>query len=198
MQILQLLARPRGATSYSNPLANDLVAQLVAANPGSSVQVHELTNSTFPQLEPAQLHSFLTPAESRTPEQEAAVRLSDAAIAELLAADTLVIGAPLYNFSIATTLKAWTDHIVRAGITFRNTTVGPEGLVNGKKVYIALSSGGVQYEGPMAAYDFVAPYLQTVLGFLGMTDVTVVREEGQNVPVPGDNTVANAMASINF
>ncbi len=182
MNILHIISSPRKGDSYSIKLGNGLVEKLQAANPGSTVQVHDLTNTPFPHLEEAHLQSFFTPAESRTPEQQAAIRHSDKAIAEIQAADTIVIGAPLYNFGIPSTLKAWVDHIARAGVTFRYTAAGPEGLIKGKKVYVAMSSGGVYSEGPMTSYDFVAPYLKAVLGFLGMTDVTVVRVEGTSIP----------------
>ena len=198
MLILEILSSPRGAASYSTQLADGLVEQLVAANPGSPVKVHDLTNKPFPHLEEAHLQSFFTPAEHRTPAQQEAVRHSDEAIAELMAADTIVIGAPLYNFGIASTLKAWIDHIARAGITFRYTENGPEGLVKDKKVYVALSSGGIYSAGPMAGYDFVAPYLQTVLGFLGMTDMTVVRVEGTSIPGVQDTALDKALAGTNM
>jgi FMN-dependent NADH-azoreductase len=196
MQILQILSSPRGAASYSNQLAKGIVEKLVAANPGASVQVHDLANTPFPHLEEVHLQSFFTPAEGRSPEHQAAIRHSDEAIAELLAADTIVIGAPLYNFGVASTLKAWIDHIARAGITFRYTADGPEGLVKGKKVYIAMSSGGVYSEGPMSSYDFVVPYLKAVLGFIGMTDVTVFRVEGTAFPALQEEALPKALASI--
>lgn len=198
MQILQILSSPRGAASYSNQLSHALVAKLVAANPGSTVQVHDLTNTPFPHLEEAHLQSFFTPAEQRSPEQVAAIRHSDEAIAEIMAADTLVIGAPLYNFGIPSTLKAWIDHIARAGVTFSYASGTPEGLVKGKKVYVAMSSGAVYSEAPWDSYDFVAPYLQTMLGFLGMTDLTVVRVEGVNMPGIQDTALAKAVASVSL
>jgi FMN-dependent NADH-azoreductase len=198
MQILQILSSPRGAASYSTQLANALVEKLVAAHPGSHVKVHDLTNQPFPHVEEVHLQSFFTPAEGRSPEQQAAVRHSDEAIAELLAADTIVIAAPLYNFGITSTLKAWIDHIARAGITFRYTAAGPEGLVKGKKVYVAMSSGGVYSEGPMVAYDFVVPYLKAVLGVVGMTDVTVMRVEGTSIPELKEAALPKALASISL
>ena len=100
----------------------------------------------------------------------------------VMAADAVVIGVPFYNFTIPSSLKSWIDHLTRAGITFRYTATGPEGLIKGKKVYLALASGGVYSEGPMQGYDFAAPYLRTVLGFLGMSDVTVARAEGVKMP----------------
>jgi FMN-dependent NADH-azoreductase len=198
MNILHIISSPRKGESYSIKLANGLIEKLQAANPGSTVKVHDLASKPFPHLEEAHLQSFFTPAEGRTPEQQEAVRHSDEAIAEIMAADTIVIGAPLYNFGIPSTLKAWVDHIARAGVTFRYTATGPEGLVKGKKVYVAMSSGGVYSEGPSAGYDFVAPYLKAVLGFLGMTDVTVARVEGTAIPDLQATAFEKGLASVNI
>ena len=145
MNILHVISSPRGPESFSIKLGHGLVAKLQAANPGSTVQVRDLATTPFPQLEEAKLTSFFTPAEHRSPAQQEAARHSDEAIAEVMAADVIVMGAPLYNFGIPSTLKAWIDHICRAGITFRYTETGPEGLVKGKKVYVAMSSGGVYF-----------------------------------------------------
>jgi FMN-dependent NADH-azoreductase len=196
MNILNIISSPRKGESFSTKLGNAVIEKLQAANPGSTVKVRDLTNKPFPHLEEAHLQSFFTPAEGRTPEQQEAVRHSDESIAEIMAADAIVIDAPLYNFGIPSTLKAWIDHIARAGVTFRYTAAGPEGLVKGKKVYVAMSSGGVYSEGPSASYDFVAPYLKTVLGFLGMTDVTVVRVEGLAIPDLQPTALDKAIASI--
>jgi FMN-dependent NADH-azoreductase len=193
MHILHIISSPRKGASASIQLGNGILEQLQAINPGSTVQVRDLASNPFPHLEEAKLQSFFTPAESRTPEQQEAARHSDEAIAEVQAADVIVIGAPLYNFGIPSTLKAWIDHIARAGITFRYTESGPEGLIKGKKVYVAMSSGGIYSEGPSASYDFVAPYLQAVLGFLGMTDVTVIRAEGLALPGVQDTAVQKAL-----
>ena len=196
MNILHLISSPRKGASYSIQLGSALVEKLQAAHPGSTVHVHDLTNTPFPHLEEVHLQSFFTPVESRTPDQQAAVQHSDQAIAELMAADTIVIGAPLYNFGISSTLKAWIDHIARAGLTFRYSASGPEGLVKGKKVYLAVSSGGIYSAGPTATYDFVVPYLKVVLGFLGMTDVTVARAEGSSNPDLQARAVEKGLASV--
>jgi FMN-dependent NADH-azoreductase len=196
MNILNIISSPRKGESFSTKLGNAVIEKLQAANPGSTVKVRDLTNKPFPHLEEAHLQSFFTPAEGRTPEQQEAVRHSDESIAEIMAADAIVIDAPLYNFGIPSTLKAWIDHIARAGVTFRYTAAGPEGLVKGKKVYVAMSSGGVYSEGPAASYDFVAPYLKAVLGFLGMTDVTVFRVEGLAIPDLQPTALDKAIASI--
>ena len=198
MKILHLISSPRGAASFSIKLSNAIVEKLQAKNANSTVKVHSLVNTPFPHLEEAHLNSFFTPAESRSPEQAEAVKHSDEAIAELFDADAIVIGAPMYNFGIPSTLKAWIDHIARAGITFKYGENGPEGLVKNKKVYLAISTGGVYSEGPMKAYDFTEPYLRSVLGFLGMTDVTAFRVEGVNMPDLKDSALDKAIENISI
>lgn len=182
MQILQVISSARGAASYSTRLSQGIIDKLRATQPGSTVVVRNLATQPFPHLEEAHLQAYFTPAEGRSPEQQEAVRHSDEAIAQVLAADVLVIGVPFYNFSIASSLKSWLDHLTRAGLTFRYTATGPEGLIKGKKVYLAVASGGVYSEGPMQPYDFATPYLHWMLGFLGMSDVTVARAEGLKIP----------------
>lgn len=182
MQILQIISSARGAESYSTRLSQGIIDKLLAAQPGSTVVVRNVATHPFPHLEEAHLQAYFAPAESRSPEQQQAVRHSDEAIAEVMAADVLVIGVPFYNFSIASSLKAWLDHLTRAGITFRYTPTGPEGLITGKKVYLAVASGGIYSEGPQQAADFATPYLRWMLGFLGLTDVTVARAEGIKLP----------------
>ncbi|MBO3271061.1 FMN-dependent NADH-azoreductase [Hymenobacter defluvii] len=181
MQILQIISSARGAESYSTQLSQGIIDKLLAAHPGSSVVVRNLAKNPFPHLEEAHLQAYFTPVEARSAEQQA-VRHSDEAIAEVLAADVLVIGVPFYNFSIASSLKSWLDHLTRAGITFRYTPTGPEGLITDKRVYLAVASGGIYSEGPMQPYDFATPYLRWMLGFLGMTDITVARAEGVKLP----------------
>jgi FMN-dependent NADH-azoreductase len=118
-------------------------------------------------------------------------------IAEVEAADTIVLAAPMYNFSIPSTLKAWIDHIARAGRTFRYTAAGPQGLLKGKKAYVATARGGVYSEGPAAFLDFHAPYLRAVLGFVGIEDVRFVHLEGLKVsPEAAANGLAKARAKI--
>jgi FMN-dependent NADH-azoreductase len=198
MKILHLISSPRGEASFSIKLGNAIVEKLQSANADSTVKVHNLVKHPFPHLEEVHLNSFFTPLESRTPELTEAVKHSDDAIAELQEADAIVIGVPMYNFSIHSTLKAWIDHIARAGVTFRYGENGPEGLVKGKKVYLAIATGGVYSEGAMKAYDFTEPYLKSVLGFLGMTDVTAYRVEGVNMPQFKDNAMDKALSSINI
>jgi FMN-dependent NADH-azoreductase len=196
MHILQVLSSPRGAASSSTQLSNGIVERLLTANPGSTVTVHDLSKTPFPHLEEAHLQSFFTPAESHTPAQQEAARHSDAAIAELLAADVIVIAGPVYNFGVPSTLKTWIDHLARAGQTFRFTAAGPEGLVIGKKVYLAVASGGIFSAGRWMASDFMVPQLKAALGFLGITDIKVVRVEGTNMPEVQDTALTKGLASI--
>jgi FMN-dependent NADH-azoreductase len=166
------------------------------AYPGSTVKETDLVNVHFPHLEEAHITSFFTPVENHTPENLAAAKHSDDAINDLKDADIIVIGAPMYNFSIHSALKAWVDHVVRKGITFKYDENGPEGLIKQKKVYVAITSGAVYSEGPMAAMDYVEPYLKTILGFIGLTDITIYRVEGTSIPGLQDNALEKGINSI--
>jgi FMN-dependent NADH-azoreductase len=196
MHILHIISSPR-SNSYSARLGRQIVEKLLAAHPGSTVHERNLSHHPLPHLEEVFVQGIFTPAEARTPGQAAAVHHSDEVIDEVLAADVLVIGSPMYNFSISSSLKAWLDHVVRAGVTFKYGPTGPQGLLSGKKVYLAMASGGV-YSGasPMAAYDFMAPYLKPVLGFIGLTDVEVVRVEGTSIPDLEPTAMSKAVDSV--
>lgn len=195
-KILHVISSPRGEASFSIKLGNAIVDKLKDSYPGSDVKEVNLVNMQFPHLEEAHLTSFFTPPESRTEENKAAVRHSDEAIQELMDADVIVIGAPMYNFTIHSSLKAWIDHVVRAGVTFRYDENGAEGLVKNKKVYIAETSGAIYSEGPMQPYDFAAPYLKTILGHIGLTDVSVFRIEGTAIPGVQDSALEKGINSI--
>ncbi len=196
MKILHLISSPRNEASFSIKLGKTVVDKLLAAHPGSTVKEHNLAKTPFPHLEEVHLNSFFTPKENLTPELTKAIKHSDEAIAEIMDADVIVIDVPMYNFGIPSTLKAWIDHIARAGKTFKYSEKGPEGLVQNKKVYLTIATGGIYSEGPMKAYDFTEPYLRTVLGFLGMTDVTTFRVEGMNMPELKDQALEKAIAAI--
>jgi FMN-dependent NADH-azoreductase len=132
-----------------------------------------------------------------SPEYREAIRHSDEAISEVQNADIIVIGTPMYNFSVPSALKAWIDHLVRIGKTFRYNEQGiPEPMVHGKKVYLAISTGGVYSDGPMKGYDFVDPYLRAVLGFIGLTDVTTYRAEGTAIPGAKEAAVQKAIDAV--
>jgi FMN-dependent NADH-azoreductase len=195
-KILNIQSSPRGKASFSIQLADAIVSKIIAAYPGSEVETIDLVKTSFPHLEEAHLTSFFTPVDKHTDKDKVAIRHSDENIHAVKEADILVIGAPMYNFGIHSTLKAWIDHIVRKGQTFDVSDKGAEGLVKGKKVYVALSSGGIYSEGPWKGMDFVEPYLRSILGFIGLTDVTFVRVEGLNIPEVKDSALEKAIASI--
>jgi FMN-dependent NADH-azoreductase len=197
-KILHIISSPRRDASFSIKLGNAIIEKIKAEYPGSTVKESNLVTQQFPHLEEAHLTSFFTPAESRTPANMAALKNSDEAIADLMDADIIVIGAPLYNFSIHSTLKAWIDHIVRAGITFKYDENGPQGLLKDKKAYIALASGGIYSEGPMQSLDFVEPYLKYILSFIGLTDLTVFRVEGSAIPGVKDTALEKGINSIHL
>jgi len=192
MNILQVNSSVRREGSKSTLLANTIVAQLRAINPGANVTVRDLAQTPHPGLDDAALQALFTPADQHTPEQAARVAQDDALIAEIQAADIVVLGVPMYNFGVSAQLKNWIDAVTRAQVTFRYTGDGPEGLLKGKKVYVALTRGGKYRNTPA---DTQVPYLKTVLGFLGMTDVVFAYAEGLAM---GTEAANEAMASAQY
>jgi FMN-dependent NADH-azoreductase len=175
MNILQINSSVRADASHSSRLANEVVQRLLAANPDASLNLCDLGRTPQPMLDEAALQALFTPAEQRNAAQAARVALDDALIAEIQAADTLVLAAPMYNFAVPVQLKNWIDAISRAQVTFRYTANGPEGLLTGKKAYVVLTRGGVHRNMPS---DTQTPYLKTFLGFLGISEVEFVYAEG--------------------
>lgn len=171
-----------GEASKSRLIGAEFVAAWRAAHPDTVLVERVLSGDTMPHLTQATLGALATPAESRSAEQQRAAAFADALIEEVEAADVIVIAAPMYNFTISTLLKAWLDHIARAGRTFRYTPSGPEGLLRGKTVFVTTARGGFYGAGsPANALDFQEPYLRAILGFLGITEVTFVHAEGLNI-----------------
>ena len=198
MNILQINSSSKSVDnepgSNSTRLASELVARLRAANPGATLIERNLGKTPHPHLDESALRALFTPAEYRTPEQSARVAMDDALIAEVLAADVIVLGVPMYNFGVPSVLKAWLDAICRAGVTFRYSDKGPVGLVHGKTVYVVTTRGGMHHGLPT---DLVAPYLQVTLGFLGMTDVHFIYAEGLAMgPEAEARALANSKAQI--
>lgn len=176
LQVLAVTSSALGDASASNKLVNDTIAQLTARNPGLQLVSRDLGNGQVPHLDLDVAIALRgeTPANAA---QAAAQKLSDELIAEVKAADVLVIGAPMYNFGIPSTLKAWFDYVLRAGVTFRYTEAGPEGLMTGKRAIIVATRGGLYSEGPAKAMDSQEPHLRTMLSFIGITDITFVYAE---------------------
>jgi len=170
MKLLHIDSSALGGHSVSRGLTASIVAELVREQPGLDVTYRDLAAQPLPHWSPV--------ADAADP----VAILSSEVLEEFLAADVIVIGAPMYNFSIPSALKAWIDRVAVAGKTFHYTANGPEGLAKGKRVVIASSRGGIYSQGSAAqSFDFQEPYLRAVLGFLGITDVEFVRAEGVNV-----------------
>ncbi|WP_019561003.1 MULTISPECIES: NAD(P)H-dependent oxidoreductase [Caldimonas] len=194
MNILQVNSSARTEGSHSSRLASLLVERLRQRHPETRVTVRDLARAPHPVLDEAALTALFTPAEQRSPEQAARVALDDALIAEVQAADVVVLGVPMYNFGVPVQLKNWIDAISRAKVTFRYTEHGPEGLLKGKKVYVVLTRGGIYRNQPS---DSQVPYLKTVLGFLGMTDVEFIYAEGLALGAEAEQrALAQAQADI--
>jgi FMN-dependent NADH-azoreductase len=194
--ILLVTASPR-PESVSTKVAHELVQKLQAQDPAATLVHRDIGAAPLPHIDGLFAVGSKKPAEQRTPEEVQSAQLSDALTAELLAADTLVLATGLINFNIYSSLKAWIDNVARAGLTFRYTENGPVGLATGKKAYIVLASGGVYSDGPAAPYNHAVPYLKTVLGFIGITDVEVVYVEGLALgPDAADKAFASAQEQI--
>ena len=196
MNILQINSSARADGSHSSALAKTIVERVQSSLPAeaASVTVRDLGRTPHPELNESTLQALFTPVELRTPEQAARVALDDALIAELQAADVVVLGVPMYNFGVPASLKNWIDAISRAKVTFQYTENGPEGLLKGKKVYVALTRGG-QYRNTPS--DSQVPYLKTVFAFLGMTDVQFVYAEGLAMgPEAEQRALTSARAQI--
>ncbi|PDT34995.1 FMN-dependent NADH-azoreductase [Rhizobium sp. M10] len=175
--ILLLTSSPR-AESLSTPIAVDLAEKLKNQKPGSVVVRRDLASNPLPHIDDLFTGAIRKPAEARTAEEVAAIKTSDELVNELFAADTIVISTGLINFNIYSSLKTWIDNVARAGVTFKYTESGPVGLVTGKKVYVVLTSGGVYSQGPAAPLNHAVPYLESIFGFLGITDVETIYVEG--------------------
>ncbi|MBA3998459.1 MAG: FMN-dependent NADH-azoreductase [Candidatus Accumulibacter sp.] len=176
--LLQINTSLFSNNGQSSRLADKFVAAWQAQNPDGRVVVRDLAKEPVPHLDGERFLSFLAKPEERSAQQQAVVDFSDALIAQIRDADAIVIGLPMYNFGIPSTLKAYFDHIARAGVTFRYTENGPVGLLGGKKVYIFAARGGL-YAG--TAKDSQTTYVRDFLNFIGLSDVEFVYAEGLNM-----------------
>jgi FMN-dependent NADH-azoreductase len=174
--ILILDSSAGGEASVSRKITDAAARTIRGRNPGARIVRRDIGADPIPHLTAETVPAIRAGlVESET--AAAALALSDALVAELMEADLVVIGAPMYNFGMPSTLKAWFDHVLRAGITFRYSEAGPEGLLKGRKAIVVETRGGLYSEGPAAALDSQEPHLRTLLGFMGITDVTFVRAE---------------------
>ena len=176
MKVLEISASGRRSDSVSRMLTAELIEALEIREGEIDVLRRDLSDGVS-LVDESWIGANFTAEEERSAEQHDVLRESDAFVAELQAADVIVIGAPIYNFGIPAALKAWVDMIARARLTFRYTATGPEGLLTGKKAYIVIASGGVPVD---SAVDFATPYLRQALKFVGVTDVDVIAADQLN------------------
>ena len=174
--IIESSARQQG--SFSRQLTRQFISQWQAARPADQVTVRDLALNPVPHLDANLLGGWMKPEAQRSADEQASLKRSDELTDEVLGADVLVLAAPMYNFSIPSTLKAWLDHVLRAGVTFKYTETGPQGLLTGKKAYVLTARGGL-YAGSTS--DHQEPYLRQVLAFIGIHDVTFIHAEGLNL-----------------
>lgn len=175
MTLLQINTSLFSNAGQSSRLAERFVAGLRATDPDLDVVVRDLAREPVPHLTAERFEAFLAKPGARSADQEAVVAASDALIRELQAADVIVIGLPMYNFGVPSQLKAYFDHVARAGVTFRYTENGPVGLLTGKKVYVFAARGGLYAGTPR---DSETAYVRQFLAFVGLTDVEFVYAEG--------------------
>ena len=195
-RILIVESSPRGAESASRQLTETLRERLMSIYPNASFVERDLAADPPPHLDYQTVKGISTKDEAEAESLKDALHLSDELSEELLSSDLLVIAAPMWNFGLPSSLKAWIDHIVRAGKTFNYAGAGVEGLAKGKKAILILASGGVFTEGPWKSWDTVEPYLRQILGFIGIDDVQTVRAQGMNIPGLSDNAIPNGEKTI--
>jgi len=195
--VLAITSSPMAEGSVSNELVQHFVEQYVSAGNVAHVVRRDVGITPPPHLDASTIGAFYTPTEQADASTRERLAISDALVDELEAAEVIVIGAPMHNFGITSGLKSWVDHVARVGRTFTYTENGPKGLLDGqgKKVYVLTSRGGRYAKGtPTESLDLQTPYLKTVLGFIGLTDVTFISAEGV---AGGRDGIDMAVSSIN-
>jgi len=177
-RVLIIESSARLQDSVSRQLPRDFISQWQAANPADQISVRDLALNPVPHLDSHLLGGWMKPEAQRSAEEVQALARSNELTDEVLAADVLVLAAPMYNFTIPSTLKAWLDHALRAGVTFKYTPTGPQGLLTGKRAYVLTARGGIHAG---AGSDHQEPYLRQVMAFIGIHDVTFIHAEGLNM-----------------
>ena len=177
--LIQYDSSPMGERSISRRLTADFAQTWLKSHPNSKIVTRDLAALDLPRVDALWISAAHTPEETRTEDHKKALAVSDSLIADLKNGDEYVFGVPMHNFGVPSTLKLWIDQVARAGKTFFYTANGPVGLLTGKKATVLIASGGVYEQGSsMASFNFVAPYLQAVFGFLGITDLTIISAGG--------------------
>jgi len=195
-RILIIESSPRGTESASRQLTSTLRKRLKALYPEAKLVEHDLAKEALPHLEYLTVKGISAKEQTEAESLKEALRLSDQLTDEVLSSDLLVIASPMWNFGMPSSLKAWIDHVVRAGKTFRYAGAGVEGLAQGKKAILVLASGGVFTEEPWKSWDTVEPYLRQILGFIGINDVQTVRAQGMNIPALAPHAIPDGEKAI--
>lgn len=177
-RVLIIESSARQQDSVSRHLTQAFISQWKAAHPTDEINVRDVAANPLPHLDSILLGGWMKPEDQRSVDERDALARSDVLTDELLAADVLVMAAPMYNFAIPSTLKAWLDHVLRAGITFKYTPTGPQGLLTGKRAFVLTARGGIHMG---ATSDHQEPYLRQVMAFIGIHDVTFIHAEGLNM-----------------
>lgn len=196
MKLLNIEVSPNGENSSSRQASRHLLEKFKKDIPGISITTRDLDAQPIPHLRRADIGAAFTPAEARSLEQQEVIKFSDQLVDELLASDVIIISTPVWNFGLPSVLKAWVDHIVRVGRTFSFSSEGPKGLVPSKKVYVVVSSGSVFSKGPYAVNDHFVRSISGILGFIGLTDIEIIRVEGTANPATTADVVAAAKSNI--
>lgn len=176
--VLIIESSARQQDSFSRELTQQFISHWKTLHPADRLTIRDVAVNPVPHLDADLLGGWMKPETQRNAAEQASLQRSNELTDELLAADVLVLAAPMYNFAIPSTLKAWLDHVLRAGLTFKYTETGPQGLLTGKKAYVLTARGGI-YAGSTA--DHQEPYLRQVLAFVGIHDVTFIHAEGMNL-----------------
>ncbi|MEM9774455.1 MAG: NAD(P)H-dependent oxidoreductase [Chloroflexota bacterium] len=174
--ILRIDSSPRTENSVSRRITDQVIEKLMTIHPNAQVVVRDLESSSVPYVTETMIGGYFTPAEERTVEMTNAIAVSEQYVNELIEADTIVIGVPIYNFSVPGVLKAFVDLIARSGMTFKMGPEGYEGLLKEKKAIVVMASGGLPVDSPA---DFATPYIRQVLNFIGIDDISVIDGSGR-------------------
>lgn len=194
-KVLLINSSPNLEQSSSRKAGKMLIERLKTLDT-LEITERDLATNPPPHVDWQTVGAYFTPPGNHTPEQKKSIELSNLLTQELVHSDIVVVTAPMWNFSVPSSFKAWVDHVSRVGVTFSITAEGYKGHLKTKKVFVVLSAGGIYSQGPMMSYDFLAPYFKTVFGFFGVTNVEVITVEGTNMPEHKDKAMINAQAQI--
>lgn len=194
--VLHIITSPRKELSASRKLGNAVIEKIQEKYSGAIIKERDLTENPTPLLEEKHINAFFTPAENHSTEQQSINKYSEDLISELKKADIIVLDSPMYNFSVPASLRAYFDFTSRAGYTFKYDENGPKGLLNDKKLYVAFTSGNIYSEGPSQSFDSNIPYVKSIFGFYGVSDISVFRAEGLAIPGIMENALNKGIESI--